>query len=599
MNLASNLTSKSPISDKPGWQNHFFVDWIGTFLVFIIYAGNRVPDVNEPHYWTKAAHFWNPDFGRGDLFLESGDVHWAFYLMFGWLTKLFTMEQSVWIARLCTWGLLSIGWTSMLHSLFSPAKDSGKLARTRIPFLATLVGPIWLAGMHWGLWAGEWVVGGCESKCIAYAFFFMGLGELAKRSFTMGWLCIGIGSMFHVVTGLWVIATCGLALLWIDLIWNRENTWPWMKGQLVGWTLCIAGFLAGAIPAISMDIRTASDETTLSAMHQVYTRLGHHLSPIKFSESRWSGFLHLLAIAVTLILLVRRQRTYWRTEQTDRSPQKHWLRDAPPVFQLLMMTAWMAFLVASLGLVFDLVFSNYAPRFAAKILRFYWFRWNDVTMPLALALVAVGVCTGVLQFAQQAFWKRTLILVCSLVAAIAIIWSRHQENSNEKIPVGEKLNFVHKSDTPAAQVQQFSDWKRVCDWIKSETQTEPLWLTPRRQQSFKWRTSRAELASWKDMPQNAAAVVEWNRRIKDSYQYDKQKNLLPITTEKLEELRSKYGIHYVLLDLRVKGQTIPGWQLLYPRSPDSNSSFAVLEAPSSLETQTPPATQEKLEVEKQ
>jgi hypothetical protein len=372
-----------------------------------------------------------------------------------------------------------------------------------------------------------------------------------------------------------------------------------MKGQLVGWTLCIAGFLAGAIPAIRMDIRTASDETTLSAMHQVYTRLGHHLSPIKFSESRWSGFLHLLAIAVIMILLVRRERTFWQIEQTNQRQQKHWLRDAPPVFQLLMMTAWMAFLVASLGLVFDLVFSNYAPRFAAKILRFYWFRWNDVTMPLALALVAVGVCTGVLQFAQQAFWKRSLILVCSLVAAIAIIWSRHQENSNEKIPVGEKLNFVLKSDTPAAQVQQFSDWKRVCDWIKSETQTEPLWLTPRRQQSFKWRTSRAELASWKDMPQNAVAVVEWNRRIKDSYQYDKQKNLLPITTEKLEELRSKYGIHYVLLDLRVKGQTIPGWQLLYPRSPDSNSSFAVLEAPSSLETQIPPATQEKLEVEKQ
>ncbi len=259
----------------------------------------------------------------------------------------------------------------------------------------------------------------------------------------------------------------------------------------------------------------------------------------------------------------------------------------------------MSFLVAAFGLAFDVVFSNFAPRFAAKILRFYWFRWNDVTLPIALALVAVGLSTGALQFAQHAFWKRTLVQVCSLVAAIAIIWSRHQENSNEKIPVGEKLNFVLKSDTPAAQVQQYSDWKRVCDWIKSETKSHELWLTPRRQQSFKWRTSRAELASWKDMPQNAAAVVEWNRRIKDAYQYDKQKNLLPITTEKLEELRSKYDIHYVLLDLRVKGQTIPNWPLLYPRSPESNSSFAVLEAPSSVDSRNTPATQEMLEVKKQ
>jgi hypothetical protein len=599
MNLASNITSKSPISDKTGWQNHFFVDWIGTFLVFLIYAGNRVPDVNEPHYWTKAAHFWNPDFGRGDLFLESGDVHWAFYLAFGWLTKFWTMEQSVWIARLCTWGLLSIGWTSMLHFAFARPSGSKDGPWSNIPFTATLIAPIWLAGMHWGLWAGEWVVGGCESKCIAYAFFFMGLGELAKRSFTVGWLCIGIGSMFHVVTGLWVIATCGVALLWIDLVWNRGSVWPWIRGQLAGWALCIVGFLAGAIPAIRMDIRTAGDETTLSAVHQVYTRLGHHLSPIKFSESRWSGFLHLLAITVMVILLVRRQRTFWRSEQSDQNQQKHWLRDAPPVFQLLMMTAWMAFVVAVFGLMFDLVFSNYAPRFAAKILRFYWFRWNDVMLPLALALVAVGVSTGVLQFVNHAFRKRSIVLIGSLVASIAIIWFRHQENSNEQIPVGEKLNFVLKSDTPSAQIQQFSDWKRVCDWIKMETKADELWLTPRRQQSFKWRTSRAELASWKDMPQNAAAVVEWNSRIKSSYQYDKQKNLVPITTEKLEELRSKYGIHYVLLDLRVKGQTIPGWPLLYPRAPDSNSSFAVLESPTSSATQSPLATQEKLEVEKQ
>ncbi|MBU6175124.1 MAG: hypothetical protein KGQ60_15045, partial [Planctomycetes bacterium] len=53
-----------------------------------------------------------------------------------------------------------------------------------------------------------------------------------------------------------------------------------------------------------------------------------------------------------------------------------------------------------------------------------------------------------------------------------------------------------------------------------------------------------------------------------------------ITLEKLEELRSKYGIHYVLLDLRVREQSIPAWKLLYPVSPEYNQSFAVMEAPS-------------------
>ena len=51
---------KSPI---PTWNDWFTFDFLGVLCIFFIYAGSSVPAINEPHYWTKAAHFWNPGFG--------------------------------------------------------------------------------------------------------------------------------------------------------------------------------------------------------------------------------------------------------------------------------------------------------------------------------------------------------------------------------------------------------------------------------------------------------------------------------------------------------------------------------------------------------
>ena len=49
-------------------------------------ARSSIPGVNESHYLSKARHFWQPEWCRGDLFLESANPHGVFYAAFGWLT---------------------------------------------------------------------------------------------------------------------------------------------------------------------------------------------------------------------------------------------------------------------------------------------------------------------------------------------------------------------------------------------------------------------------------------------------------------------------------------------------------------------------------
>ena len=69
----------------------FLFDVVLVLLVFFVHAGEPVPDVNEPHYLTKARHYWDPSFAAGDFFLESADAHKVFYWSLGWLTCWFSL----------------------------------------------------------------------------------------------------------------------------------------------------------------------------------------------------------------------------------------------------------------------------------------------------------------------------------------------------------------------------------------------------------------------------------------------------------------------------------------------------------------------------
>jgi hypothetical protein len=199
---------------------------------------------------------------------------------------------------------------------------------------------------------------------------------------------------------------------------------------------------------------------------------------------------------------------------------------------------------------------------------------------MMIGSLAVSFAYGRLVFTPNPMAARWLAWVGVLVPGFILLGYRFEANTNETIPAGDKAHFVAKSDSESDQIKQFEDWLRVCDWIKQHSDADSLWLTPRRQQSFKWHTGRPELACWKDAPQNAEALVEWSQRLADAYQFDKAKILQPWTTEKLWELQGKYGIRYVLLDRRVVGQSLPLLPILYPTQNEFNETFAVFELPS-------------------
>jgi hypothetical protein len=123
----------------------------------------------------------------------------------------------------------------------------------------------------------------------------------------------------------------------------------------------------------------------------------------------------------------------------------------------------------------------------------------------------------------------------------------------------------------------YEDWRRVCQWVAENTQRGDVFLTPRQQQTFKWRTGRAEVATWKDVPQEAGAIVQWWRRLQDiDGGGGDPRGSGSLAGQRVAELARKYGAEYVIVDRSTARPTAS--IRVYPAGSEWNDSYAVYRA---------------------
>ncbi len=111
-----------------------------------------------------------------------------------------------------------------------------------------------------------------------------------------------------------------------------------------------------------------------------------------------------------------------------------------------------------------------------------------------------------------------------------------------------------RADKPG-KVTNYDDWLAACQWIVENTPADARFLTPRSGQTFKWYAGRGEVATWKDIPQDAASIVEWWDRLKEIHAEDPsvgdpvwRDSLTEAGAARLKELGTRYGAGFVLTD---------------------------------------------------
>lgn len=465
-------------------------------MLFFVYGGSRVPNVNEAHYVGKAKHFWDSGFCGEDFFFASRDAHTAFFFTVGSLTSFLSLPQVTWAGRLLGWGFLAVTW-QRLSSQVLPRRGA-----------ALFSAAVWLALIELFQMSGEWIIGGIEAKVIAYGFVFWGLTAFLQSRFTWAWSLFGIGAAFHVLVGGWAVVTAAFALL----ITQKPGE-PWhLSKHGVG---CLIGGLAsllGLLPALALN--QGVDAATVMAAQEIYVyeRLAHHLLISEFPSH----------FVVRHCLLIGGFLWFWNR-----------LRRHSRDYDRLAAFAAGAIALVVVGAALDLMLGR--SERGASLLRYYWFRESDVFVPMAVA-IGLAMWLHLTQPRRPAVAKLVFSLSIFLLAthlAVAVTyWQRSW------IPQADRQGGLRS-------LVYYHEWRDVCDWARTSTAPDSVFLTPPEHQTFKWYAHRAEVVNWKDVPQDAGNLLEWSRRLEAVKEW--QDSASPaLGMQRFHRLQEQYGFEYLI-----------------------------------------------------
>lgn len=508
-------TERGRPAASPDWIRNSIV-WLLLSAMFALVSLGRVsiPGVNEPHYLTKARHYWQPEWcqpapsaewPRGDVFLDSANPHEFFYATIGRLTAALPLAEAAWYGRLVGAALLGLGWWRLCAALQGDQQHNW----LRTCFSAAVFCLLTAAGN----WSGEWVVGGIESKVPAYGLLLYGVGELLLGHPLRGALGVGLAISFHPLVGVWGLLASGGMLLWSAIRGTPlpGSRFSWMGGAAV----CALFAVPGLWPALRLLLDADPQQAVIADFLMVSQRLKHHLDPLAFPVSNWRYFACLL---VTWGLL--------RLSLPGNLQERRWE-------MLVLLTV----LIAGLGVVVA-----WTPRpmqlgtyggWQLKVLKFYPFRLADALVPMALAWTLTVYLEEHMRQRWGAFseagWPVAAGLGSVLCVALAI-----------SIPGPDRRSS-------GMSLQHEADWIACCHWIREHTPTDAVLYATNERWAVKWFAERSEYVNYKDCPQDAASLVEWNRR---QWIISKWREAAftdwKVTRAELIELRQQTGITHLL-----------------------------------------------------
>ncbi len=463
------------------------------FGLFMAYSAVQapVPGVNEPQYLGKAKFLWDPHWAAGDFFLESSNPHLAFYLAVGWLTQFLTLEASAWIARLAGYAVVAWGWTLL----------AGGVAGSR--WSAVPAAALFLLLASIGNLSGEWLVGGIEGKVFSYGLLFAAIGLWLDRRPTAAAACLGGSVSFHPIVGVWGLIGAAAAEAVFAGRGDRTRL-PSGRGWIRPGCVFLATALPGLIPALLILDGTSPADTARATYMQVFIRLRHHLDPTQFPATRYAGYGLMLAVWLMLWVPQCRSTDNDQGAIDEAKKRRRWFLAFVPTCVAIALVG------VAIGWHGGDAWTMPLRDLRGTLLKFYPFRLADVFVPLALALAVGALVTESLATELRASEsarrprraeKRVLVLAALATAVTTAAF------------VGALLIASPDRNPSRMPPRQLAAWRDVAEWVHRNTPEDAVIVTPSRHWGFRWYSHRALYVNFKDAPQDAAGLIEWERRL--------------------------------------------------------------------------------------
>jgi len=368
--------------------------------------------------------------------------------------------------------------------------------------------------------ASEWMVGGAETKTIAYAFVLLSMAFFFRKRYQMAFAFAGAAISFHVLVGGYALFCMGVATL-LNKDWRSD----WRLYIINSWPIFITSYFGLQAIIKQLVLQGNIDVNRVWAIYVQY-RVPHHVLPSAWEGNLWKVIL-ILATGLFLIMYT-----------TGRSKAS----------RFIAAYALGSMLLFSFGLIIY-VWGD------TNLLRYYWFRFPDVMiMFMSYVLVAlwlndvgngsitINTLSPRLQRGVQTISSRVIPTI-TVYATILII-----------------LSAPYQLQTEYKYFQQSNIGSRIStlEWISENTPKNAVFLVDPTMSDFYIRAQRAMFVSWKHSPHLAADIFEWYKRIilcngnriptKSGFASEEelQTNYYALDEAQIRKIANSYGISYYL-----------------------------------------------------
>lgn len=462
---------------------------------------------NEVDVLPSAKQFVEHDWLSNDWYLnlDIGYRH-PFNLIAGTLVSWLGFEYGAYLGRLLIYLLLAIAIYIFFRTL-----------RLRLSF-GLLVLLLFLNRQS--LVAGEWIVGGADTKTISYAFVILSFSFFFRKRYLLGFAFAGAAMFFHILVGSYAFFCIAVATL-LNKTWRSE----WRLLIYHSWPFFITGFL-GLQAVVKQVFSDRNVDATRAWEIYVQFRVPHHLLP-----SVWQGKLWIskIVLATGLFLIM-----YFLSKSN--------------VIRFVAAYAMGSVLLFLVGLA---IYSWGEMHF----LKYYWFRFADVMVPFMSAVLIILLLNDIgdgcliihaLSHGFQSRIKTTLRHVAPIIfilATIVIIFQSLYQLHTE-------FKYFHQHNVEPR--------RSTLEWISKNTPKQAIFLVDPTISDFYIYAQRAMLVSFKHSPQSAMDILEWYERIKlingnrspkktgFNSQEELHNNFYYLDEDQIRQIANSYGISYYL-----------------------------------------------------
>ncbi|GAB4503560.1 MAG: hypothetical protein Fur0043_05520 [Anaerolineales bacterium] len=460
---------------------------------------DTLPDARQDVHpeWLPEDWYLNLDIGYRSLF----------NLMAGNLVNLLGFRNGAYVSRGIGYLAVAMG----VYLLFRTVKIRFSLAFLCLFFFLK----------SQSLVAGEWILGGAETKTLSYAFVFLALACFLQKKYLTAFALSGLAASFHVLVGFYALFCTAVAILL-----NKEWRCEWQKILLNAWPVAITG-INGIKVLLTQSFSSASPDADSGWMIYVTYRVPHHLYPATWEGWEWIARFGLGILLFGLLLV-------WQKSNSAK---------------FLATYGWAS---AGLFLVGRLIYISGK----TTLLRYYWFRFPDTMIPFLTTLLSAYILERILdsqltlprltvkqqiQVRLMLKWAFQLGVVALLIISMWLSTSRlHQE-----------LQDLKKAESTDPLLTTMR-------WISVNTPRQAVFLINPSILEFYIYAERAVFVTWKTSPQTAPDMLEWYHRLllcnggqppyRSGYAstMELQNNFYALDEEQINRIVQRYDIDYYL-----------------------------------------------------